>query len=258
MRKIVSVILTAGKGVRMKSKIPKVLHKVNGIPMVERVLRCVSPFSQNVIFIYRDKRVKNFLKKFPKAKFVYQKKPLGTAHALLQTKKILKNKKLLLLVLPGDAPLITPQVIKKLIRFHGKSNCDISILTTKLENPFSYGRIVKKGRQVLKIVEQTDLKGSMKRIKTINSGIYIFPTPEIFAFLKKVKKNPRKGEYYLTDVIEIAGKNLKIRNLNIRDAELLLGINTKKDLKKANAIAKRQRAGRFYGKFNYSFRNFKS
>ena len=258
MRKIVSVILTAGKGVRMKSKIPKVLHRVNGIPMVERVLKCVSPFSENVISIYRDKRVKKFLKKFPETKFVYQRRPLGTAHALLQTKKILKNKKLLLLVLPGDAPLITQKIIKKFIQFHKKSASDISILTTKLKNPSGYGRIIKRKNQVLKIVEETDLKGMMKKIKTINSGIYIFPSPEIFAFLKKVKKNPRKGEYYLTDVIEIAGKNLKIRNLNIKDGRFLLGINTKNDLKKANAIAKRQRAGRFYGKFNYSFRNFKS
>ncbi|GAG46343.1 unnamed protein product, partial [marine sediment metagenome] len=130
-------------------------------------------------------------------------------------------------------------VVEKFILFHKKAGNDISILTANLRNPFGYGRIIKKRGVVSEIREELDATPREKNIKTVNGGIYIFPGPKIFSLLKKVELNPRKKEYYLTDVIKIAAaKGMKIRNMTLKEGAFLLGVNTKDDLIKVNKIAK--------------------
>jgi len=230
-----TVILAAGKSTRMKSLTPKVLYKVRGIPIIDRIINATAPVSKNLIFIVNSKKVIRHLKKYKTGKLVIQKKLIGTANALLQTEKPLGKRKCRILVLPGDAPLISKEVIRKFILFHKNSANDISILTANLKNPFGYGRIIKKDGLVSEIREELDATEKEKRIKTVNGGIYIFPVPEIFNLLKKVKLNPRKKEYYLTDVIKIAsGLGMKTGAMILRDETFLLGVNTKEDLKRVN------------------------
>jgi bifunctional UDP-N-acetylglucosamine pyrophosphorylase/glucosamine-1-phosphate N-acetyltransferase len=235
MKKVTTVILAAGKGVRMKSKIPKVLQNVNGIPMIDRITDVVSPFSKKIIYVIGKKEIKSHLKKNKKSVFVFQRKKLGTAHAFLKTEKLFGRKKKKVLLLPGDVPLIDKNTIKKFIDFHIRGKNDISILTAKIKNPHGYGRIIKKKNMVCSIREELDANEREKKIKTINGGIYIFTLPKIFEILKKVKKNPLKGEYYLTDVIEIAYREgLKIKNFNLKNSQQIIGINTKKQLQELN------------------------
>ncbi|MFH1957755.1 MAG: NTP transferase domain-containing protein [bacterium] len=234
-----TVILAAGRSVRMKSPTPKVLHKVCGTPIIDRIVNAVSPFSKKLIFVVNSKKVIQYLKKYKTGKLVFQKNLLGTANALLQTEKQLGKRKCRILVLPGDVPLLSKAVVEKFILFHEKTGNDISILTANLRNPTGYGRIIKKDGFVSEIREELDATEKEKRIRTVNGGIYIFPVPEIFALLKKVKLNPRKKEYYLTDVIKIAdGIGMKTGAMTLRDGTFLLGVNTAEDLKRINLKVK--------------------
>ncbi|MFH1353593.1 MAG: NTP transferase domain-containing protein [bacterium] len=238
-RNITTVILAAGRSVRMKSPTPKVLHKVCGTPIIDRIVNAVSPFSKKLIFVVNSKKVIRYLEKYKTGKLVFQKNLLGTANALLQTEKLLGKRKCRILVLPGDVPLLSKAVVEKFILFHEKTGNDISILTANLRNPFGYGRIIKRGSFVSEICEELDATEKEKRIRTVNGGIYIFPVPEIFALLKKVKLNPRKKEYYLTDVIKIAaGLGMKTGAMILRDGTFLLGVNTAEDLKRINLKVK--------------------
>lgn len=238
IQNITTVILAAGKSVRMKSHTPKVLHKVCGIPIIDRIVNATTDFSQNLIFVVSSKKVIRHLQKYRKGKFVLQKKQSGTADALLRTEKLIGKRKCKILVLPGDVPLLSKSVVEKFIISHKNAGNDISILTANLRNPFGYGRIIKKRGFVSDIREELDATLREKNIKTVNSGIYIFPGPEIFSLLKKVKLNPRKKEYYLTDVIKIAAaKGMKIRNMPLKDGTFLLGVNTKEELKKISKIS---------------------
>ena len=234
-----TVILAAGRSVRMESPVPKVLHKVCGTPIIDRIVNATAPFSKKMIFVVNGKKVTRHLKKYKTAELVFQKKLLGTANALLQTEKLFDKRKSRILVLPGDAPLISKKIIKKFILFHGNSANDISILTANLKNPFGYGRIIKKDGFVSEIREELDATEKEKRIRTVNGGIYIFPVPKIFTLLKKVKLNPRKKEYYLTDVMKIAsGLGMKTGAMTLRDETFLLGVNTTEDLKRINLKVK--------------------
>ncbi|MBU3955587.1 NTP transferase domain-containing protein [bacterium] len=228
---LISVILAAGKGTRMKSSLPKVLHKIAGKTMIERIYTETKIVSNDIIFVIGSGKVEKHISEYKNCRSVYQRKKLGTADALAKVKKLTGSSSCRLLVVPGDVPMLRSSDLKHLIDFDLSNANDISILSASADNPFGYGRIIKKNGKVIEIREELDASAAEKRIKIINSGIYIFRAPAIYALLAKIKPNPLKKEFYLTDVIKIAAAaGLKIKNLNADGDSLLMGINSQNDL----------------------------
>ncbi|RMF95494.1 MAG: hypothetical protein D6734_05435, partial [Candidatus Schekmanbacteria bacterium] len=238
----IPVILAAGKGTRMKSSIPKVLHKLAGKSMLRYSLDVTSScdmFPSIVVVGYKSSLV---IKETGREGIIYvlQKKQLGTGHAVMQVEEILKNYDGDILILYGDIPLLKAGTIRDFVSFHKKNKSTISILTTEMDEPFGYGRIVrdKKG-DFLKIVEEKDASNEEKDIKEINSGIYCVKAKKLFSSLRKINNDNAQGEFYLTDVAEIfklSGEKINI--YKIEDSLEVKGINSIKELKEAEIIAK--------------------
>jgi len=242
--KLTAVILAAGKGTRMKSSLPKVLHKIAGKTMIELIYGETKKVTDDVIFVIGDAQVKKHIAKYKNCKIAYQLKKLGTADALAKVKKLTGSSSRRLLVMPGDVPLLRSSELKHLIDFDLSSDNDISILSACVGKPAGYGRIIKRNGKVTEIREELDASPAEKRIKTVNSGIYIFRAPAIYALLKKIKPNPLKKEFYITDVIKIASDaGLKIKSLNAVNNNFLMGINSQKDLSLAERIRRRNGDG---------------
>lgn len=244
MKKLSVVILAAGEGTRMKSRLPKVLHELGGMSIIKWVLSVAKSLSPEKIILVVGHESKQVKKELADSKiiFVEQKKQLGTANALLQTKKYLGNYKNDILVLCGDAPLLQRPTLVRLIDSHKKNNNDMSILSAEAPDPFSYGRIVRAPYgNVLKIVEEKDAIDSQKKIKEINSGVYCFKSPLVWEVLKSIKTDNKKHEYYLTDTVEILNsRNRKVSACQFAEFCETLGINNRYDLSVAESIIRKQ------------------
>ncbi len=229
---LAAIILSAGLGTRMKSELPKVLHKIFGKPMINYVVESIIPLKtqKNIVVINpKSKSIKNALKDY-KVSFVIQKEPRGTADAVKAAIKNLNPFNGTVLILNGDTPLIGTDILKKLLSLHRQNHEDISIISFIAKDPSSYGRIVRKDDEVVSIIEDRDASEEQKSIKEVNSGIYAIDTNAL-RLLKEIKINKSKGEYYLTDIVDIAvKKGLKVRAHIIGGEEELTGINTRRDL----------------------------
>jgi UDP-N-acetylglucosamine diphosphorylase/glucosamine-1-phosphate N-acetyltransferase len=228
-----AVILAAGKGVRMKSDLPKVSHKLCGKPMIVRVLETVKKLGLDGIFVvvgYKAELVKQECEPF-KVKFAEQTEQLGTGHAVMQALPFIPQDSITI-VLAGDVPLLTTKTLNDLMDLHIKNSASATVLTADMEDPFSYGRIVRSADGKLnKIVEQKDTNDEEKAIKEINSGTYCFTTKDLFSALKQIKPNNVQKEYYLTDVIGIMNNaGLGVFACKAGDAKEIIGINTIEDL----------------------------
>jgi bifunctional UDP-N-acetylglucosamine pyrophosphorylase/glucosamine-1-phosphate N-acetyltransferase len=237
---LAAIILAAGMGTRMRSSIPKVLHRLNGIPMLKYVVRTMYGLSPEKVVVVvgkkTEKQIRDALSGEP-VRFALQEKPLGTAHAVLSAKKALWGFKGDLLILNGDTPLITSDTLKRFIARHRRSKNILSILSFEASDPFGYGRIIrdKKGRAIM-IKEEKHLSSEQKGIKEVNSGVYLMDK-ELMKLLSSIKINPEKGEYYLTDILQLAvEKGKKAGVFNIGAEEEFHGINTKEHLKRAERI----------------------
>ncbi len=227
-----TVILAAGLGTRMKSATPKVLHMLLGRPVVrhvvdtakamrpEKIIVVVSPAGSGVQDALKDSSVS----------FAVQKTPKGTADALMAAVRELGNFNGTLLVLSGDAPLVGLSTLRRLLTVHKRRKEDISILSFIAEGNHSYGRVVRNSSRVTAIVENRDADSTQKKIREVNSGIYALE-PSALALLKDIKINPRKKEFYLTDLISIASsRGLRIGSHIFGDETELTGINTRAEL----------------------------
>ncbi|MBI5555258.1 MAG: NTP transferase domain-containing protein [Elusimicrobia bacterium] len=232
----------------MKSTLPKVLHTVGGKPLVDHVLDTVLSFhlDQQVLVVgFRGKTVVSHVRDNPKYKkvdIVFQNRQLGSGHAVLQAAKVMSGYRGNVLVLCADVPLIKPGTLKKLMAFHSRQGKAVSILTTKMTNPAGYGRIIRAGNQVVKIVEDKDATVQEKKVREINTGIYCFKAQSLFRILKKIKPNNKKKEYYLTDAVELlrqegAGSSA----LFCASHQEVAGINDQQQLVVANAYFKQQK-----------------
>jgi bifunctional UDP-N-acetylglucosamine pyrophosphorylase/glucosamine-1-phosphate N-acetyltransferase len=232
--KIFSVVLAAGVGKRMKSALPKVLHKIMGKAVVSyavdaargcstRAVVVIGPHSEAVKDLYKDDKDGG-------VSFACQEKPLGTAHALIEGLKETHGGEHVL-VTPGDAPLIEPKTFKSLIRRHDKGKNDLTVLTFNAAKPSSYGRIVRgPDGGVRGIVEEKDASAREKLITEVNSGIYVI-NPSALKHLDEIKLNAKKGEYYLTDLVSICvGRGLKVEAFLADDEEQFMGINSRREL----------------------------
>ncbi len=207
MKDFRAVVLAGGKGTRMKASIPKVLYKISGRPMVGYVLDAVrSAGIKNITVVtgYKSELLKNALKGRKGIGTVKQKKFLGSADALLESKTAFKNYNGNILVIYGDSPLIKTDTLEKLIDTHLSQEASLTLLTATLPNPTSYGRVVRDDKnQIVKIAEEVDCSVFEKAIEEINVGVYCFKAKELFRFLSQIKNDNEKKEYFLTDIVSI-------------------------------------------------------
>ena len=222
-------ILAAGKGSRMDSELPKVLHQLNGKSLIDYVLDTASelnPDSITLVVGFQKDLVKNHIQN-DNVNYVSQEQQLGTGHAALQLENQLENKSGHLLILYGDAPNIKSSTLFPIIDEHIKENRNATLITAMLDDPTGYGRIIRnQDGDLLKIVEEKDCTPDEKKIKEWNPGIYIFKIPQLFSELKRIKSNNASNEYYLTDVIELIKENSPVQAKKIDNPMEVIGINT--------------------------------
>lgn len=241
MRNVVSVVLAAGQSKRIKSNFQKILHEVAGKPIIKHVIEILEevPVSRNIVVINRTGgKVKDILRGHKNIKFVFQDEQLGTGHAVMQAKKILAGFKGTTLVVCGDTPLLTVETLRRLINKHISNNATVTILTTEMEDPSGYGRIIHNSDgSVQRIVEEKDALPEHKIIKEINTATYCFNNKYLFEALNKVTNKNKQGEYYLTDVIEILTQEGHIIEVEkTPDADEAIGVNTRRQLVQAQRI----------------------
>ncbi|MDD3922691.1 MAG: bifunctional UDP-N-acetylglucosamine diphosphorylase/glucosamine-1-phosphate N-acetyltransferase GlmU [Endomicrobiaceae bacterium] len=249
MNNIYGVILGAGEGTRMKSCLPKVLHKVAGKELISHVIDCLNHVKLQKLFVVigsGSDLVLKHLKRFDENLNIttaLQEKRLGSGHALLQIKKYAEGLKGHLIVMCGDTPLVRQETIKQLLQYHIKNKNFATILSGIVNEPFGYGRIVRDSNgNVSCIIEEKSASQEQKQIKEINSGIYCFDLETLWQALSKVKNDNNKKEYYLTDVISILNKSgYKTDALSITNEEEILGINDRKQLAYASKILRNRK-----------------
>lgn len=233
------IILAAGKGTRMKSKLYKVLHPVCGKPMVEHIMnRVEETHPQEIITIvgHGADMVKEQLG--TRSEYALQAQQLGTGHAVMQAAQFLEGKKGTTLVISGDTPLLTTETLNNLFEYHQGKNASATILTAQAPNPAGYGRIIRDHVGIVeKIVEQKDASLEEARVKEINTGTYCFDNELLFDALGKLNTDNAQGEYYLTDIIEILKSEGKIvAAYQTEDFDESLGVNDRVALAEANRI----------------------
>lgn len=239
MTNIYAVVLAAGQGTRMKSKLYKVLHPVCGKPMVEHVVDHVQSLnvSRTVSIVgHGAEKVKDQLG--DKSEYVLQAEQLGTAHAVQQAETLLSGLEGITMVICGDTPLIRPETMKALLEHHQQQNAKATILTAVAENPTGYGRIIRNDEgHVAQIVEQKDSSPEQQLVKEINTGTYCFDNKALFDTLKLVNNDNAQGEYYLPDVIEILKQQGEIVSAYVtEDFSETLGVNDRVALSQAESI----------------------
>lgn len=233
-----TIILAAGKGTRLKTEQSKVAVELINKPIILHLLDNISehttPEDTYLIIGHMGEEVKNIVEsKYPKTKFVWQKEQLGTGHAVIQVEPYINMKISSTLILAGDVPLVNGEMIKNFFDYHNDQKSDITVLTTKIDNPKGYGRIIRDNsfNRLLKIVEEKDADDNERKINEINSGIYLVKTNILFNLLKELKPNNKQKEFYLTDIIKIGNINrLSIHPYLFSEYELLRGINSRHDL----------------------------
>ena len=229
------VILAAGKGTRMNSGLPKVLHKLHGKALVDYVLdesEFLKPIESILVVGFKKEQVISHTNNRSNLKYVTQSEQLGTGHAVLQAEELLKNKKGHILILYGDVPNIKASTLEPIVDDHIINDRDLTLITAEIDNPTGYGRIIRdQNGSLLKIVEEKDCSDDEKMIKEWNPGIYIFKTPKVFEILNNIKTNNASKEYYLTDAIGLAQQSdMQIKAIKIANSDEVLGINTTEQL----------------------------
>lgn len=240
MANLATVILAAGKGTRMNSDLPKVLHPLNNKPMISYVVDTAEQTGsqKTVLVIGHKKELVEEAMKDRKVEFAVQEVQLGTGHAVMQAKDALAGFEGNILVLSGDVPLLRASTLKKLIDIHQESGSMATLLTTHMEDPTGYGRILRDDTgHVVRIVEEKDANEEIRTINEINVGIYVFKAAELFAALPHVKNDNRQGEYYLPDVLKIyVERGEKLSAVVTEDTEETHGINTVEQLQNSEKI----------------------
>jgi len=218
-------ILAAGKGTRMESSLPKVLHKISGKSLLQRVINSCVELKPDKIFVITGHKSKEVQKSIPNDKkihFVIQEPQSGTGHAIQVLCREVKKHEGKLLVLNGDVPLISPGTLKKLLCFHDSKNADVSLITTKKKNPHGYGRVFLKGDFIDRIVEEKDCNDLERENPLIYAGVYCFNWGNLSEIINTLQSNNNQKEIYLTDTISLLKNSSSIE---VEDNGELQGIN---------------------------------
>lgn len=238
---IKSVILAAGKGTRMKSETPKVLHKIFEKPLLGYVLDNVKNIVNEsfVIVGHHAQEVTEYVEKnYNTAKTVLQSPQLGTGHAVSMVCPLIESFEGQVIILCGDTPLITEATLKKFVEYHNSNNSDLTVMSTIFENPTNYGRIIRENDNSLKcIVEEKDATTEQKAVKEVNAGIYCLNWKKIKPAFSQLTSNNAQGEYYLTDIIAWGKKNnLNVNAYILENSDEIYGINSRSNLATAAKI----------------------
>lgn len=235
-----AIIMAAGKGTRMQSKLPKTMHKVLDKPMIEHLVDTLDRMGVDRIVSvvgYGRESIMDYLQ--DKCEYAVQDPQLGTGHAVRQAKQ-LEDMQGYTLVINGDCPLVKEETLEKL--FAELDDAAMVVLTAIEEDPAQYGRVIRGSEDTIeKIVEYKDCKAEEAAICEINTGIYAFDNKELFAGLKKISNDNKQGEYYITDLVEIFNQeNKRVKALIVEDREETSGINDRHELLRANRILQRR------------------
>ncbi|MEH2356278.1 bifunctional UDP-N-acetylglucosamine diphosphorylase/glucosamine-1-phosphate N-acetyltransferase GlmU [Nostoc sp.] len=238
---VVVAILAAGRGTRMKSRLPKVLHSMGGRSLVERVLESVEPLSPSrriVIVGYQSEEVQAAMHSIPSLEFVEQTVQLGTGHAIQQLLPHLENYSGDLLVLNGDLPLIRSETLKQMLQTHIRNQNSATILTSHLPDPTGYGRVFCNDENIVQqMVEHKDCTAAQRQNQRINAGVYCFRWPDLAKVLPHLQANNAQKEYYLTDAVTQVGQVMAV---DVEDYQEILGINDRLQLATASEILQKR------------------
>lgn len=240
---IKSIILAAGKGTRMKSDTPKVLHKIFDKALVGYVIEAVNNtglVDENFVIVgHQADLVDNYIKSnYANSRTVLQSPQLGTGHAVSMTLPYLEDFEGEVIILCGDTPLITSDTLKEFINFHYTKGSELTVMGAIFDNPTNYGRLIRNDDGTLNsIVEEKDANPEQKLVKEVNAGIYCLNWSKIKPAFSQLKTNNAQGEYYLTDIIKWANEqNLKVNAYTLKDNEEIFGINSKAHLAEASRM----------------------
>jgi bifunctional UDP-N-acetylglucosamine pyrophosphorylase/glucosamine-1-phosphate N-acetyltransferase len=239
------VILAAGKGTRMKSALPKVLHRIAGLPLIEHVLAgstALHPRSTIMVVGYQADALRSALRRREDITFVVQEPQLGTAHALLQTEDALRGASGTLVLLSGDVPLLTASTLQALVERHATRGAAATVVTAMVDDPKGYGRIVRVGEQIARIVEEKDATSTERQIREINSGIYAFAIEGLFDAVRRIAAENAQREYYLPDLVSIyRQRGLIVETVTVSNADEIRGINSRSELASVSRVVREQK-----------------
>ncbi len=240
--------MAAGLGTRMKSNRAKVLHKLDGRPLISHVCRAALAVDPRMAYVVvghqADEVRKSVAEDFPsqldRLGFVEQQEQRGTGDAVIAAESVLRGKGGTVMILSGDVPLVKPATLRSLVEAHERTKAVCTLMSVRLENPTGYGRVVRDGSDFVKIVEQKDATDDERQIREINVGMYCFDNVKLFAALQQIQPNNSQGEYYLTDVpaiLKSQGDAVAIHQHN--DAREVSGINTRAELAEFENLLRR-------------------
>lgn len=246
--KLTTIILAAGKGTRMRSQLPKVLHPLAGKPLVlysVELAQRLSPSSPVLVVGHGAEQVRECVGE--QARYVLQKEQLGTGHAVMQAQAMLQDHTDLVVVFAADMPLLTVDLLRQVVAAHGEHGGPLTLLTVISPKPRGFGRIVRDARHhVLAIVEEADATPEQKQIRELNAGVYCFDADWLWSALPRLEPSPVKGEYYLTDTVALANaEGLSVMAVATDNVEAVLGINTKEHLAEAERVLRQRINGQW-------------
>src|SRR5438874_1384556 len=239
MNRLTAIVLAAGEGKRMRSRQPKVLHPLCGRPLIAYPLRTAQALADRIVLVVGP-NADGVVKLAPReARAVVQSERLGSGHAVLQAKPECAEGTIL--VLPGDMPLLSAETVERLVDHHRKSRAAATVLTAVVAEPQGYGRVVRKGGRVKRIVEERDATAAEKKIAEINTSVYCFAASRLWPALDRVRPDNDQGEYYLTDVIGILARaGGRVEAVVTRDPGEAAGVNDRKQLAAVATVQRRR------------------
>jgi bifunctional UDP-N-acetylglucosamine pyrophosphorylase/glucosamine-1-phosphate N-acetyltransferase len=245
LRDIHVVILAAGKGTRMKSALPKVLHRVAGLSMIDHVLSAAAtlkPRTTTIVIGFGPEAMRAALARHAGLNIVVQEPQLGTGHALLMTEPFLRHATGTLVLLSGDVPLLSPKTLQTLIDRQTTSGAAATVITAIVDQPFGYGRIVRSGEQIARIVEEKDATAAERDIHEINSGIYAFALNGLFDMARTLTAKTAQGEYYVTDLVaRCTARGRAVMAVTVANPDEVRGINSRGQLAEVSRIVRNQK-----------------
>jgi len=239
------VILAAGQGTRMKSQLPKVLHQIAGRSLLEHVLQtanAVAPATVTVIVGHGADQVRKSVGIRPNVGFAVQEPQLGTAHALQQAESRLAERQGTVVLLSGDVPMLSADTLRRLLDAHHDAGAAATVVTSIVDRPYGYGRIVRSRGRIARIVEERDASPAVRQIREINSGIYAFDLAPLFEALRAIASQNAQGEYYLTDLVAIYRRRKKpVETLMVANPDEIRGINSRSELAEVSRIVRQNK-----------------
>ena len=239
------VVLAAGKGTRMKTRRPKLLHPLAGLPVIEHVLRtarALDPTSITLVVGYQAAELQASLAGEADLRFALQEPQLGTGHAVLQAEQVLGEARGTLLLLSGDVPLVRAASLRRLVDHHRETRAAATLMTAIMPRPYGYGRILRKDGVITRIVEERDATPEQRKVTEINSGLWAFALDGLFDALRALGTDNDQREYYLTDLVQVHRKaGSAVETVLLEDPTEIRGINSQNELAEVAAIVRRAR-----------------